>query len=310
MKTNDEFEIISHAAINYKIFLVNMLYRCPHIHKDFEICCLLSGEISVISLNEKFLFRQGDLWIMNPFQSHELKAESPALVLALQVPPSFFSAYYPQIENMIFSLRDFAASDKPDTSVMFDLLIRTALCFFRMEPLYELKCAGFINLLFHELLERYPHTVLPEKERNAYRKKAGLIRALTDYVDTHYTRKLLLSEIARESHLSLSYLSHFFKDSFGISFQEYLLRIRCEKARQLLLLTNQTLLDISISCGFSDMKYFSRGFRKQYGYSPNEYRKNFNQKALPAQQDSMMTTQDFLSPATSLIVLEKHSARF
>ena len=33
---NQEFEIISHSQMNFKLFLVNMLYRTPHIHKDFE----------------------------------------------------------------------------------------------------------------------------------------------------------------------------------------------------------------------------------------------------------------------------------
>lgn len=34
---NQEFEIISHSQMNFKLFLVNMLYRTPHIHKDFEL---------------------------------------------------------------------------------------------------------------------------------------------------------------------------------------------------------------------------------------------------------------------------------
>ena len=38
-----EFEMISHRAGDYKIFLVNLLYRTPHVHKDFEICLLLEG---------------------------------------------------------------------------------------------------------------------------------------------------------------------------------------------------------------------------------------------------------------------------
>ena len=40
---NQEFEIISHSQMNFKLFLVNMLYRTPHIHKDFELCLLLEG---------------------------------------------------------------------------------------------------------------------------------------------------------------------------------------------------------------------------------------------------------------------------
>ena len=42
---NQEFEIISHSQMNFKLFLVNMLYRTPHIHKDFELCLLLDGSL-------------------------------------------------------------------------------------------------------------------------------------------------------------------------------------------------------------------------------------------------------------------------
>ncbi|MFQ9704031.1 MAG: helix-turn-helix domain-containing protein [Enterocloster clostridioformis] len=68
--------------------------------------------------------------------------------------------------------------------------------------------------------------------------------------------------------LSLTYLSHFFKEYLGIPFQEYLAKIRCEKARQLLLLTDFPLLDICMSCGFSDSKYFNSGFRRQHRLFP------------------------------------------
>ena len=49
---NQEFEIISHSQMNFKLFLVNMLYRTPHIHKDFELCLLLEGRLSLQAQNE------------------------------------------------------------------------------------------------------------------------------------------------------------------------------------------------------------------------------------------------------------------
>lgn len=124
-----------------------------------------------------------------------------------------------------------------------------------------------------------------------------------------YPQKLLLSDIAKELELSLYYLSHFFKANFGISFQDYLARIRSEKARQLLLLTRQSLLDISISAGFSDPKYFNASFKKQYGCTPKEYRRQFKHAQLPDQQISMLTTQEFLSEEAGLILLDQFMIR-
>lgn len=303
----DEFEVISHSVMKYKLFLVNMLYRTPHTHKDFEICLLLDGEITLFSYGDSFTFDKKGFWIMNPFESHELKAQRPALLLSLQVSPSFFKSYFPQIENIEFAPPDsFHKSDKSTYDTLSKMLIEIAYTFFDRKNRYELRCTGLINIFFDCLLEHFPHTLLSEKEKIASKNKAGRMRNITDYIDSHYSEKLLLSEIAEKESLSLNYLSHFFKDSFGMPFQEYLLRIRCEKARQLLLLTNLSLLDICISCGFSDPKYFNKGFQKQYGCSPKEYRRNFEHEELRQQQKSMLTTQEFMSPSTSMIILEKH----
>ena len=43
-----EYEIISHAETNFKVFVVNLLYRAPHIHKDFELGLVLDGNISIL----------------------------------------------------------------------------------------------------------------------------------------------------------------------------------------------------------------------------------------------------------------------
>ena len=58
---------------------------------------------------------------------------------------------------------------------------------------------------------------------------------------------MLLGDLAEEMGVSLYYLSHFFKENFGMPFQEYLSRLRCEKARHDLLMTDLSLLDQYLS---------------------------------------------------------------
>ena len=46
----NEFEIVAHNQMHdFRLFLVNLLYRTPHIHKDFEICLILEGETSLLT---------------------------------------------------------------------------------------------------------------------------------------------------------------------------------------------------------------------------------------------------------------------
>ena len=87
----EEFEVISHGNMDYNIFLNNLLYRTPHVHKEFEVCLLLDGSVQLLSPSSSRAFSAGSLWVINPFESHELIAERPALILSLQIAPAFFS---------------------------------------------------------------------------------------------------------------------------------------------------------------------------------------------------------------------------
>ncbi|MDO4272589.1 MAG: AraC family transcriptional regulator [Eubacteriales bacterium] len=301
-----EFEIISYSRTNFKMFMVNSLYRTPHIHRDFEISYILSGDVEVFTPSQTVLLNAGNFWVMNPFMSHEIKAAKPALILSLQVPPEFFVSYYPQIENLEFvTCSSGKNTDAPSYSLLQDAFIHMAYEYFGGDEFYEFKCAALLNQIFFWLMDIFGYKFVSKKERLASRTKAERMRAITDYIDENYCQKLLLTDIAGQEHLSLYYLSHFFKDCFGMSFQEYLLRIRCEKARQLLLLSEQTLTDICFACGFSDPKYFNNGFKRQYGCTPKYYRKQFRNDGLEQQQKSMLTIEEFLTPEASLITLDR-----
>lgn len=296
-----EYEVISHDKTNYKIFVVSILYRTPHIHKDIEVNLLLNGTISLITPDSEQILQKGDVFVLNSFQRHELTAEHPATILSLQVSPSFFAGYFPQISSLDFTSPVLKGGDG---RIRRDI-INLALCHYEKKEWSELKCVGKINFLFVLLLKQMSYRITTEKERMSFNYQARRMQHITDYIDEHYCEKLLLSDIAKKEELSLSYISHFFKDFFGISFQDYLQKKSCEKARQLLLLTDRSLLDVCISCGFSDIKYFNRGFQKQFGCTPKKYRQNFLHEKLEVMQSSMLTTQEFLSDKTSLVILQK-----
>lgn len=300
-----EYEIISHEELNYKLFLVDILYRMPHFHKDFEVCLILRGNVILTVSNRKFQLEQGDFFVVEPFVSHALKADEAVTIVSLQVPPIFFSSYYPQMDHIEFFSPLFPKENEEEYRTLYHMFLSLACAYLEKKKYFEFTCASMINAIFAILLNNMQFRFVSEKEKGAYRTKAVRMRRIVRYIDEGYSEKLLLSEIAKKEQLSLAYLSHFFKDCFSISFQDYLMKIRCEKARQLLLLTQHSLLDICISCGFSDAKYFNGGFKKQYGCTPKEYRINFRLDQLEQQQHSILTTQEFLSAEASLVLLHR-----
>ncbi|KKI92503.1 hypothetical protein WQ54_09040 [Bacillus sp. SA1-12] len=81
------------------------------------------------------------------------------------------------------------------------------------------------------------------------------------------------SAIAKRVNMSRSYFSQCFKETVGMTFNEYVRHVRIEKAKEYLSHTNITINMIAESTGYMDEKYFSRIFRKETGVLPSEYRK-------------------------------------
>ena len=296
-----EYELIPHDYGEYHLFLVELLYRTPHMHRDFELSWILDGETEVSFGPEKLRLGKNDLFISNPYDIHELHSASPALILSLQVSPAFFMPFFSRIGHLVFPDHRF-----PPVTAAYarTMLYRIAVSYVRKEPLYELSCASDINQLFYRLFSDLPFTSRSDKELLLSRKKGDLMGKIVDYIDQHSSEKLLLSDIAEKENMNLYYLSHLFKSSFGMPFQEYLSRVRCEKARKQLILTDLSLLDICLSCGFSDPKYFNRDFRKQYGCTPRQYRQRLSSADQQVEKAQNLSVQGFLDPESSLEILE------
>ncbi|MBR3865000.1 MAG: helix-turn-helix domain-containing protein [Clostridia bacterium] len=94
------------------------------------------------------------------------------------------------------------------------------------------------------------------------------------YVVNNLKNTLTLDTIAKTQNVSKGYLSTVFKKDTGKTLTEFILQKRVEQAISLLTTTNLKVQTIALQCGFLDLQYFSKQFKKETGKSPLEYRKN------------------------------------
>jgi YesN/AraC family two-component response regulator len=73
--------------------------------------------------------------------------------------------------------------------------------------------------------------------------------------------------------MSPAYLSVYIKEKTGANFSDHLNEIRIRKAKELLIVTEMSIQDISLEVGYANITSFNRMFKKQIGMSPGEYRK-------------------------------------
>lgn len=95
------------------------------------------------------------------------------------------------------------------------------------------------------------------------------------YVDNHYHEKIYENEIAQLCNMNTSTFSRRFKQEHEITFRNYLINYRINKAQRLLQNPNTSVTDIAYTVGFHDHSHFTRTFRRIVGISPSHYRDTY-----------------------------------
>ena len=128
------------------------------------------------------------------------------------------------------------------------------------------KRDAYLGIL--EALGRYIETegLLPDK-------KQTIGELVKNFVKENISRKITLSEIGRSLHCSTVTVTEHFKREFGISVMQYVLKKRMEMSLGILSKSDSSISETARAVGFSDVEYFSRCFKKHYGLSPRDWKK-------------------------------------
>lgn len=98
-----------------------------------------------------------------------------------------------------------------------------------------------------------------------------LVVTIKQHADCMYSLNPTLKELSAIYHKNEKYMGRLFKKEMHVSFHEYCLLLKLQKAESLLLGTTDKIIDIALECGFNNISYFNRVFKKQYGLSPSKY---------------------------------------
>jgi len=109
-------------------------------------------------------------------------------------------------------------------------------------------------------------------------RKVSQIRPAINYIDANYNKPIILADVAKASHLSISRLAHIFKEQMGITIIDYLTSVRIERAKQLLLATEQNCTEICFEVGYNNQSYFTRTFKGLVGTTPRQFRARNHRK--------------------------------
>jgi two-component system, response regulator YesN len=142
-----------------------------------------------------------------------------------------------------------------------------------LEYFNEIRNFEFIDEYKKWVLDLYYLVITGLSDIKGIRYNALMLKA-AEYIKKNYYRDLTIDELSEYVKKSPNYFSHLFKKEFGLSFSEYLNRLRVNEAKNLIKNSSMLAYEIAEKVGFQDYKYFVQVFKKVEGYSPSEFRKN------------------------------------
>lgn len=153
--------------------------------------------------------------------------------------------------------------------------MRYGACDYLLKPLVEEELNHAIE---KAVLKIDPGAMFEDNASSALEENITpeeVIEIIKQYVDSNYCQNFKITMFEEQYFFSITYLTRLFHARYGYTIYEYVLKLRMERAKELLEKPDIKILDIAERLGYTDNHYFSKAFRNYYGISPSQYRKDF-----------------------------------
>lgn len=282
-------EQIPHDAVTFPItFFSDELASLPdwagplHWHPDFEIASAESGVLDYQVGQQHIHLEPGDSIFVNGNMLHGIRQLSgdepdpmPNIVFSGTLAAPETSVIY---QKYIFPVIGCGTlpfivfrHDEPDHSEVLRLIGEIYTAFREQDVCFEMTVQRNISRIFEYICRNFES--LPRSEESRIQLTAQIrIQKMLTYIYEHYADAVTLEDIAGAANISRSEAGRCFQTYMNCSPVDALIRHRIQTARRLLNETTLTLQEISYDCGFHSVNYFSRQFKKLYGYAPSKNR--------------------------------------
>lgn len=279
-------EQITHDATAFPIaFYEGELAALPnragplHWHPEFEIATVENGSVDLQVGQQHLTLEAGNSILINGNTLHgmrQLSGDQPD-----PMPNIVFSGAVIAPETSVLYQKyicPIAACDKLPFVVFAhqDSWHRQVNCLIEEiyhhlrahDECYEMAVQRNLNLIFESLYRHFD--ALPKSKTTRIQLGAQIrIQQMLAYIYAHYAEPVALADIAGAANISRSEAGRCFHTYMRCSPIDALIQYRLQTAHGLLSDTTRTLQEISHACGFNSVNYFSRQFRKTYGYAPS-----------------------------------------
>ncbi|MRT10694.1 AraC family transcriptional regulator [Enterobacteriaceae bacterium RIT711] len=249
--------------------------RYYHWHQCVEFLYISKGYGIVVVDNQHYTARPGRLFIFPPFRLHKVHVDADdknqyhRTTMHIEHSSVISTLHgFPRQQAQFSAL---AASNVPaqiyDLSEQADYMEVILEQFDKLDPTEHSTASdvAFMVMQIMAFLPAQPQLFIPQQQTVASR--------IMQWVESHYSEKFSLDELAQSIGLSRSYTSRIFRQQTGGSIHEYLLTRRIKKSCDLLRTSPLSIEAIAQEVGFIEVTYFITCFKKMMAQTPLQYRK-------------------------------------
>lgn len=235
----------------------------PHYHDHFEMELVVDGKGKQILNGIEYELNKGDIYLMRPLDYHKIHSDGIELT-TINVKSDILAKW---MLMRIHSIKNQKVYHLPEEDFNRIIFLTNFLK-------NEVKKENDIYNLATNIIEMI-FAIFLRNAKNDFSQKDDFASKIVYYLQKNncFTKKVTLEEISKYVGYSKYYTSTAFHKNFGITIQDFLINLRVEYAKKLLLETNFSIEEIVKQCGFVSVSNFYNNFTKLTGYTPLKFKK-------------------------------------
>ncbi|MGN1059522.1 MAG: AraC family transcriptional regulator [Clostridia bacterium] len=233
-----------------------------HWHENIELLYVIGGSAQVITDRVAVPVHVGQIAVINSNHLHNVVAEDFVEYYCLIIDKNFLESFGFDVEETVFE----RMAEGPELTRCFQRIVRE---YTEEKEHYKEQIKADILSVMVELTRH--HTVFQQELTDpAVGRKLAVVKEVLRYLKKQYKEPVSLQDIADAVGFNKYYISHLFKEMVGCPIVYYINDLRCNYAKSLLISEQYTVSEVAEMCGFDNLSYFSRTYKRHMCVLPRD----------------------------------------
>lgn len=253
------YEIDRFGDSNYIVYEKLKDFNFPtHFHRSLEFIYVYNGEMEIFYDKAYYPIKKDEAALFLPYDIHGFKTASDCNFVSIIFSPELVFSFVKKVEDKEVEYPIFKFENNFLESELLEL-----------EDV-DLGCLQVKGLLYYICGLYLKETQLHDKEH----KNDSIMHKIVTYLTNNFKEQVTLDSLSKAIGYDKFYISRYISKNMSTTFHKYLTQLRLSHATQLLCSTDQSIIDIALKSGYSNIRSFNSAFKREFFMSPSDYIKS------------------------------------